>query len=58
MIQKQQGFTIKLKRDCGIGLLQREDCNYYLVDEKVKERRIGSVRERGSDGEMGFGSGL
>ena len=23
-----------------------EDCNYCLVDEKVRERRIGSVRER------------
>ena len=23
-----------------------EDCNYCLVDEKVREWRIGSVRER------------
>ena len=25
---------------------EMEDCNYYLVDEKVREWRIGSVRER------------
>ena len=28
-----------------------EDCNYCLVDEKVRERRIGSVRERDGEGE-------
>ena len=28
-----------------------EDCNYCLVDEKVRESRIGSVRERGGEGE-------
>lgn len=25
---------------------EMEDCNYCLVDEKMRERRIGSVRER------------
>ena len=25
---------------------EMEDCNYCLVDEKVRERRIGSMRER------------
>ena len=37
-----------------------EDCNYCLVDEKVRERRIGSVREREREvvREMGFGLGL
>ena len=29
---------MKLKRDWEIGLLQWEDCNYCLVDEKVRER--------------------
>ena len=37
---------------------EMEDCNYFLVDEKVRERWIGSVRERGGEGEMGFGLGL
>ena len=41
---------------------EMEDCNYCLVDEKVRERRIGSVRGRGSEGEigdwMGFELGL
>ena len=32
---------------------EMEDCNYCLVDEKVRERRIGSVRGRGSEGEIG-----
>ena len=33
-----------------------EDCNYCLVDEKVRERRIGSMREREREvvREMGF----
>ena len=35
-----------------------EDCNYCLVDEKVRERRIGSVREREAVREMGFRLGL
>ena len=35
-----------------------ENCNYCLVDEKVRERWIGSVRERGTEGEMSFGLGL
>ena len=30
---------------------EMEDCNYYLVDEKVRERWIGFVRERGGEGE-------
>ena len=28
-----------------------EDCNYCLVDEKVRERQIGSMRERERGGE-------
>ena len=28
-----------------------EDCNYCLVHEKVRENRIGSVREKGGEGE-------
>ena len=31
-----------------------EDCNYCWVDEKVRERWIGSVREREAVREMGF----
>ena len=32
---------------------EMEDCNYCLVDEKVTERWIGSVRGRGGEGEIG-----
>ena len=32
---------------------EMEDCNYCLVDEKVRERWIGSVRGRGGEGEIG-----
>ena len=33
---------------------EMEDCNYCLVDEKVRERRIGSMREREVVRETGF----
>ena len=32
---------------------EMEDYNYCLIDEKVRERQIGSVRERGGEGEIG-----
>ena len=41
----------KVKMECCLDVLwllyyEMEDCNYCLVDEKVRERWIGSVRER------------
>ena len=48
----------KVKMECCLDVLwlfyyEMEDCNYCLVHEKVRENRIGSVRERGGEGAIG-----
>ena len=48
----------KVKMECCLDFLwlfyyEMEDYNYCLVDEKVSETQIGSVRERGGEGEIG-----
>ena len=46
----------KVKMKCCLDVLwlfyyEMEECNYCLVNEKVRERQIGSVRERGGERE-------